>query len=76
MVMPLKIKYIWFDFHHECRGMKYENLSKLLETVKQDLISYDHFSVQIKQDRWTVLTTQNGVMRTNCLDNLDRTNVV
>lgn len=24
-------KLIWFDFHHECRKMQYENLSKLLD---------------------------------------------
>lgn len=26
------IKYTWFDFHHECRKMKYENLAKLLDS--------------------------------------------
>lgn len=31
------LKYIWFDFHHECRNMKYENLSKLLIKIKEDL---------------------------------------
>lgn len=25
------IRLIWFDFHHECRGMKYGNLSKLID---------------------------------------------
>ena len=26
-----KVDYTWFDFHHECRKMKYENLSKLMK---------------------------------------------
>jgi hypothetical protein len=25
------IHYVWFDFHHECKGMKYENMAKLVE---------------------------------------------
>jgi hypothetical protein len=25
------IMYVWFDFHHECRKMKWENLSKLVD---------------------------------------------
>jgi hypothetical protein len=25
---------VWFDFHAECKNMKYENLSKLLDQVK------------------------------------------
>jgi phosphatidylinositol 4-phosphatase len=25
------IKYVWFDFHHECRKMRWENLSKLVD---------------------------------------------
>ena len=27
------IKYVWFDFHHECKNMKYENLNKLVEEI-------------------------------------------
>lgn len=26
-----------FDFHKECRGMKYENIGKLIEVIKNDL---------------------------------------
>ena len=31
------LRYIWFDFHMECRKMRYENLSKLVVKVKDDL---------------------------------------
>lgn len=37
------IKYVWFDFHHECRKMKWENLSKLIEQVKEKLDGFDYF---------------------------------
>lgn len=38
-----QLKYVWFDFHHECRKMKYENLSKLLDSFKDQLESYGFF---------------------------------
>lgn len=28
-----KIRFEWFDFHSECRGMKFENVSRLLDRV-------------------------------------------
>ena len=69
---------IWFDFHHECRKMKWENLSKLLEQVRSSLTEDGFFfaagAAGDLQRR--ARTEQKGVIRTNCMDNLDRTNVV
>ena len=33
-----KIDYVWFDFHGECKKMKWENLSKLVAIVKDKLV--------------------------------------
>ncbi|OQR92881.1 phosphatidylinositide phosphatase SAC1-like protein [Achlya hypogyna] len=66
-------RYVWFDFHHECRKMQWHNLSKLIQQVDNDFLDYGYFS---KAPNGQVLTTQSGVVRTNCMDNLDRTNVV
>ena len=81
-----RIKYVWFDFHHECRKMKWENLSKLIDMVKEQLHTYDHFiaDLQFGMDRREkitdrtsqILNRQVGNIRTNCMDCLDRTNVV
>ena len=30
------IRYTWFDFHHECKKMKYENLKKLVSQLVGD----------------------------------------
>ncbi len=68
-----RVKYVWFDFHHECRKMKWENLSKLVNIVASDFDRFGYFSVDAKGK---IQTRQTGVMRTNCVDNLDRTNVV
>eukprot|EP00033_Pygsuia_biforma_P003711 GCRY01004064.1.p1 GENE.GCRY01004064.1~~GCRY01004064.1.p1 ORF type:complete len:668 (-),score=58.18 GCRY01004064.1:177-2180(-) len=67
----LGIRYIWFDFHRECAKMRYDRLSILRNLVLQgEDVGY------FMCDGPTVLNTQTGVYRTNCMDNLDRTNVV
>ncbi|BGP13974.1 hypothetical protein JCM10213v2_001912 [Rhodosporidiobolus nylandii] len=67
-----ELRFVEFDFHRECSGMRYENISKLIDNVKDDL--------EELQTYWTTsnenYATQNGVVRTNCIDSLDRTNVV
>lgn len=69
-----KLHYIWFDFHKECAKMKWENLSKLMADIDADIKAYGYF--HIKSDGSTIDKKQTGVCRTNCMDNLDRTNVV
>lgn len=66
------IGFEWFDFHSECRGMKFENVSILMNTLRPALSSYG-WTIQ-ENDKLT--STQSGVLRTNCMDCLDRTNVV
>ena len=38
-----KIFYVWFDFHHECRKMKWENLSKLIDLVRDKIGGFGQF---------------------------------
>jgi len=81
-----KITYEWFDFHHECRKMQYDNIGKLIDLIKVKMASYDYFMAQLehglidksKLDASTIMIQcyQVGVIRTNCIDCLDRTNVV
>ena len=47
MLNDEQIRYTWFDFHHECRKMKYENLAKLLDSFKERLDSYGHFYAKL-----------------------------
>lgn len=65
-------RYVEFDFHKECKGMKFDNVSKLITTLQKDFDELGCF--------WTtptsLLTSQKGVFRTNCVDCLDRTSVV
>lgn len=65
------IAFKWFDFHSECRGMKFENVSHLVDSIKETL---DDFGCKIVNDKH-VERTQSGIVRTNCMDCLDRTGV-
>jgi len=38
-----EFKYVWFDFHAECKNMKYENLSKLVQEIKTEIDKYGYF---------------------------------
>eukprot|EP01017_Pseudomicrothorax_dubius_P036224 TRINITY_DN5169_c0_g1_i2.p1 TRINITY_DN5169_c0_g1~~TRINITY_DN5169_c0_g1_i2.p1 ORF type:complete len:522 (+),score=125.56 TRINITY_DN5169_c0_g1_i2:180-1745(+) len=74
-----KIQYIWFDFHHECRKGKYQNLSKLVDCIGETMnnIGYSEYVIQKnKGDQVSTIKQQKGTYRTNCMDCLDRTNVV
>ncbi|XP_013142093.1 PREDICTED: phosphatidylinositide phosphatase SAC2 isoform X2 [Papilio polytes] len=64
--------YATFDFHEYCRGMHYENVSILINAIA-DIIGEMRFCW--RDDRG-VICTQEGVFRVNCIDCLDRTNVV
>ncbi|RYP02927.1 hypothetical protein DL764_005504 [Monosporascus ibericus] len=61
----------WFDFHSECRGMKFENVSLLLDTLGKKI---EETGSTVEKDG-QMIRKQNGVLRTNCMDCLDRTNV-
>lgn len=32
-----KVKYVYFDFHHECSKMRWDRISVLIDTLKDDL---------------------------------------
>ncbi|CAK1541007.1 unnamed protein product [Leptosia nina] len=66
------IIYATFDFHEYCRGMHYENVSILINAIA-DVI--DEMRFCWRDDRG-LICGQNGVFRVNCIDCLDRTNVV
>ncbi|KAJ6440518.1 SacI domain-containingprotein [Purpureocillium lavendulum] len=66
-----KIPFEWFDFHQACRGMKFENVNHLLLKLKGKL---EDLGSTTKQDG-AISEKQKGVLRTNCMDCLDRTNV-
>jgi len=74
-VLP-PLRYIWFDFHKECSHMQWSRLSNLLEKLVEDVARGGWFHQGGEACKFSILRVQKGIVRTNCMDNLDRTNVV
>ncbi|KAG5648227.1 hypothetical protein DXG03_006184 [Asterophora parasitica] len=68
------VRYEYFDFHNECRKMRWDRISVLIDILKDDLEKEGYFRLDAAQAG--PVKVQQGVVRTNCMDNLDRTNVV
>ncbi|XP_058468246.1 phosphatidylinositide phosphatase SAC2 isoform X2 [Malaya genurostris] len=67
-----KLIYVTFDFHEYCRGMRFENVSSLIEALAPEAGSMGfHW-----RDHNGPICNQKSVFRVNCMDCLDRTNVV
>ncbi|KAH9272398.1 hypothetical protein BASA83_005203 [Batrachochytrium salamandrivorans] len=68
------VLYSTFDFHAVIKRDQYERLDSLLPQVQSSMKKFGYFVFDI--DRETPVLRQTGVFRTNCLDCLDRTNVI
>ncbi|CAH0554343.1 unnamed protein product [Brassicogethes aeneus] len=66
------LTYVTFDFHEYCRGMHFENVTILINAVA-DILKDMNYCWRDKQGH---ICSQNGIFRVNCIDCLDRTNVV
>ncbi|KAI8609651.1 SacI homology domain-containing protein [Chytriomyces sp. MP71] len=61
-----------YDFHAQTKGLHYENLKSLLEKLEAEIENMKFY--------WSLdgesMLHQSAIIRTNCMDCLDRTNVV
>ncbi|KAI9472050.1 MAG: SacI homology domain-containing protein [Benjaminiella poitrasii] len=69
-----RIFYTHFDFHSECSKMRWHRIQLLVDQLKDKLVEqgyahYDTANANLKK-------MQTSVVRSNCMDCLDRTNVV
>ncbi|KAF2103494.1 hypothetical protein NA57DRAFT_53012 [Rhizodiscina lignyota] len=75
-----RLHYVYFDFHSETKGLRWHRAKLLMEQLEQPVLSGGYFrSIDMPGDsygRVEVRNTQRAVVRTNCMDCLDRTNVV
>ncbi|XP_058527552.1 phosphatidylinositide phosphatase SAC2 [Ochotona princeps] len=67
-----QLTYVSFDFHEHCRGMKFENVQTLTDAIHDIILDMKWCWV----DQAGVICKQEGIFRVNCMDCLDRTNVV
>ncbi|KAI8071575.1 SacI homology domain-containing protein [Gongronella butleri] len=68
-----RLRYTHFDFHKECSKMRWHRIQLLVDELNGDLETQGYFEYDIKDG---VIKKQKSVVRTNCMDCLDRTNVV
>ncbi|XP_009804654.1 phosphoinositide phosphatase SAC6 [Nicotiana tabacum] len=66
------VRYLHFDFHHICGHVHFERLSILYDQIEDFFIKNRYFLLNEKGEK---VEMQLGVVRTNCIDCLDRTNV-
>ena len=67
------IKYIAFDFHNKCKSMNYNAIAELTDQVEGPMREFGFFHMNATDGK--ILSEQKGVIRSNCIDCLDRTNV-
>lgn len=80
---PTKYKYVAFDFNQQCPRMQYGKVASLLHNLQVDMDTNGFFvgNVDLLTAEGPLILTkvirkQSGVIRTNCIDCLDRTNLV
>jgi len=74
-----RLHYIYFDFHNETKGLKWHRAQLLLDQLTDGLNQGGYFKGAEMPGNVEALETrmkQTAVVRTNCMDCLDRTNVV
>ncbi|KAI9816043.1 MAG: hypothetical protein M1827_002035 [Pycnora praestabilis] len=75
-----RLHYTYFDFHNETKGLQWHRAQLLLDELKEALVKQQYFrGIDMPGDpsgRLEVRNQQTSVIRTNCMDCLDRTNVV
>jgi hypothetical protein len=67
------LKYLFWDFQNKCKYDNYENLDEFAGNLEGVLKIFKYYH---EKDQGKIIKKQNGIIRTNCLDCLDRTNVV
>ncbi|XP_015056317.1 phosphoinositide phosphatase SAC8 isoform X2 [Solanum pennellii] len=66
------VRYVSFDFHHCCGGSNFDNIQLLYDQIAEDFEKNGYFLIDTEEK---IILEQRGVIRSNCIDCLDRTNV-
>lgn len=74
-VRPPQTGYVEFDFHSKCKGLDYSALNNELLVIMEPELNSDILYYWSSHNNG-ILSTQKGAVRVNCVDCLDRTNVV
>ncbi|CAL5388749.1 unnamed protein product [Camellia sinensis] len=67
------VRYISFDFHHYCGNSNLDSIQVLYDQVSEDLQKEGRYFLVDAEGK--IQSEQKGIIRSNCIDCLDRTNV-
>lgn len=67
------VHYIQWDMHHHCGQTNYQNTVRLIPLIEGDVKKFGFF---LRNSKGDLLSRQTGALRINCMDCLDRTNVI
>ncbi|KAI1731522.1 sacI homology domain-containing protein [Ditylenchus destructor] len=70
------VKYVAFDFHRQCSSLNWDRLVVLRDIIASDIRDFGFFHSALNNPLGGETAHQQGYFRTNCMDCLDRTNVV
>lgn len=73
--VPVDTHLVWFDYHHKCRRSSEATL-EIYDILQHAIRSGEGYGVYEHSNHTRVASTQQHVVRTNCMDCLDRTNVL
>lgn len=76
-----RLHYVYFDFHAETKGLQMHRAQLLIDRMRDALVAQQYFRAADMpgsrvDGRLEVRNLQTSVVRSNCMDCLDRTNVV
>lgn len=66
------VRYVSFDFHQSCGHGNFDNIHLLYDQISEDFEKQGYF---LLDSEGKILAEQEGIIRSNCIDCLDRTNV-
>ncbi|KAG8902510.1 hypothetical protein FRB99_004384 [Tulasnella sp. 403] len=69
------VDYVHFDLHTETSGNRWHRVDEMTATLDDKLVANSYFQAGSELFS-TPAKTQSGVVRTNCIDCLDRTNIM
>lgn len=72
-VFENRIYYQHYDFHGMVKGSRFSNINAFIYSCLEDYINFFYFYMEKGVKK---IYHQKGIIRTNCLDCLDRTNVM
>ncbi|CAM2722970.1 unnamed protein product [Rotaria socialis] len=70
------LSYVTFDFHEYCKGLQFGNVMTLLQHLDEKHFLREMRFCWINTETNALLSEQISLFRINCVDCLDRTNVV